>query len=107
ICAPIKPIRDRVLGNKPILVNHKLMQVPVSSWAEALFLSGMLNSAPARYVVLSYTVSTQISTHVLENVPVPEFSRKDKDHEAMVAYAEEAVRLAYSGKPGLEEAESR
>ena len=83
--APVFPI-DMESGKERVVVpNHKLMMVPVKSKEEALYLATMLNATISRYTVLSYTVATQISTHVLNNVNVPQFDETDKVHKSIAA----------------------
>jgi len=73
------------------------MIVPVESKNEALYLTAMLNSTVSRYTVLSYTITTQISTHVLEHVGVPQFDASNQDHTAIVRAAKRAAKSAEQG----------
>ncbi len=93
IVAPLRPDEQ----GKPLIPNHKLMVVPVGSWDEALYLAGILSASLFRYAVLSYAVSTQISTHVLEHLQVPRYSDSDSKHLAVVAAAAAAFAGADSG----------
>ena len=61
--------------------DHRLMIVALDETAEAHYLCGALNSAPCDLMVRSYTVSTQISTHVLDNVAIPKFDPGDEAHQ--------------------------
>jgi hypothetical protein len=65
----------------------------------------MLNSTVSRYTVLSYTITTQISTHVLEHIGVPQFDPSNEDHSAIVEIAESAVIAAEQGS-GLEKVDN-
>ena len=38
-----------------------------------IFYAACLNSAPARFLIQSYAIEVQVSTHVLAHVRVPEF----------------------------------
>jgi hypothetical protein len=51
----------------------------------------------SRYTVLSYTITTQISTHVLEHIGVPQFEASNSDHAAIVEIAKKAVKAAEKG----------
>ena len=66
--------------DKPIVPDHKLMLVSCSNEVEAHFLVGMLNSSPSMLAICSYVLSTSTSTHVLNNIAVPEFEKTDPDH---------------------------
>jgi hypothetical protein len=87
--------------DKVIIPNHKLMIIPVSSKKEALFVAGMLNSTVSRYTVLSYTITTQISTHVLNNIKVPQFDSEDSAHIAVVDIAKKCVKAAADGASAI------
>lgn len=94
IAAPVKRFDHPDLGKNRVMCNHKLMQVPVSSWDEALYLSGMLNSTISRYTVLAYTVSTQMSTHILNNVQVPRYKSSDKNHQKIVSLSRQCRKAS-------------
>jgi hypothetical protein len=74
----------QTINSKQILPDHKLMQVPLNNENEAFFLVALLNSSPCRLVVQSYVISTQTSTHILENVSIPKFSPQKKSHLQLV-----------------------
>ena len=57
----------------------------------------MLNSTVSRYTVLSYTITTQISTHVLEHIGVPQFDSSNAEHSAVVEIAKKAAKAAEEG----------
>lgn len=106
IVAPVLPLADGNGQERIVVPNHKLMMVPVGSEAEALFLAAMLGSTIARFTVLSYTIATQISTHVLNHVGVPQYDGNSAAHGAIVNAARRAVGLAQSDDhDGLNEAE--
>lgn len=68
---------------KPVVADHKLVLVAVESKHEAHYLCAILNSAPARFFVESYCVSTQFSTHIFENLSLPKYSSKEKSHKEL------------------------
>lgn len=81
-------------SRRPIpLPNHKVMLAACASSDEAHFICGLLNSVPARTFISAYTVETQISTHVLANVHVPQFDKSRPAHMA-VAKASKAAHEA-------------
>jgi hypothetical protein len=57
----------------PFVADHKLIVVECSSSDEAHFLAACLNSSPARFLIQSYAIEVQVSTHVLSHVSVPEY----------------------------------
>lgn len=56
------------------VADHKLIVVECTSDDEAHFLCACLNSAPARFLIQSYAIEIQVSTHVLSHVAVPDFN---------------------------------
>lgn len=97
IVAPVFPVKDANGNERAVIPNHKLMIVPVESKREALYLAAMLNSTMSRYTVLSYTITTQISTHVLEHIGVPQFDSSNAEHSAVVEIAKKAAKAAEEG----------
>jgi len=83
---------------KPIVPDCKLMMCAVASDREAYYLGAILNSAPANFVVKSYTVSTQISTHVLDNINIPKFSNGNRVHARLADLSLAAHKAAASGE---------
>ena len=57
----------------PLIADAKLIVVECSSSDEAHFLAACLNSSPARFVIPSYVIEVQVSTHVLSHVRVPDY----------------------------------
>jgi Eco57I restriction-modification methylase len=94
--APVFPVGSGNGSERTVVPNHKLMMVPVKSKNEALYLAAMLNATISRYTVLSYTVATQISTHVLNNVNVPQYDETNKLHKSIAALGSRAVLAANS-----------
>jgi hypothetical protein len=71
---------DSSPSNKIVIPDHKLMFVPCDSNVEAHFLASILNSSLVRLVVMSYTIETAMSTHILEHVRVPKFNPNNRNH---------------------------
>ena len=63
-----------VLHDNVMIADAKLIVVECSSSDEAHFLAACLNSSPARFLIQSYAIEVQISTHVLSHVAVPAFN---------------------------------
>lgn len=57
----------------PFIADAKLIVVECSSSDEAHFLAACLNSSPARFLIQSYVIEVQVSTHVLSHVRIPDY----------------------------------
>jgi methylase of polypeptide subunit release factors len=68
------------IKNNEVIPDHKLMMVPFENKEPAHYLCAILNSSIARFVVKTYTVSTQISTHIFEYIKMPKFDENNKIH---------------------------
>ena len=79
---------------KNIIPDHKLMLVPFENDIEAYYLSALLNTKIAQFVVKSYVISTSTSTHILKNIRVPKFQSKDANHVKLANLSKEAHSLA-------------
>jgi hypothetical protein len=83
-------VADSVLPNgkhKVVLPDHKLSIIPCGSAEEADFVAGFINSDIVNLIVRSYAVATGISTHILERVPLPRFSKINAQHVAIANLA--------------------
>ena len=90
--------RAEVEGDsKAVIPDHKLMFVPVTSEAEAHYVCALLNSAVTVFLVKSYGIETQTSTHVLEHVRLPRFNAHDKQHARLSKLSQQAHELAAKG----------
>ncbi len=79
--------------SKVVIPDHKLMFVPLRDNQEAHYVCALLNSAVSTFVVKSYAIETQTSTHVLEHVRLPQFDAKDKRHQRLAELSDEAHAL--------------
>jgi hypothetical protein len=85
-------------GEQKIVVpDHKLFVIPCATEAEAQFVCGFFNSSIASYIISSYAISTGISTHVLERLPIPRFDATIKSHRAIVDWARKCHEATLSG----------
>jgi hypothetical protein len=82
---------------KSLLPDHKLMTVVCDSKEESYYLSGVLGSSPCRMLVSSYTISVSTSTHVLINVAVPKFNKKDKIQVLLAELSQQCHMAAAKG----------
>jgi hypothetical protein len=73
-CAVISKTQDANLGEKIVIPDGKLVIVPFESKDEAHYVCGLLNSSPVQLTVKNYAVSTQISTHIMDFIGIPQWS---------------------------------
>lgn len=83
-CAVVSSVEGRT-----IVPDHKLMLVPFDNLDEAHYVCAILNSSIARYVVSAYTISTQQSTHILENVRIPKYKPSADCHKELARLSKE------------------
>lgn len=68
------------LAGKPVIPDHKLMEVACFREDEADYLTALLGSSPCKLLVMSYVISTSTSTHVLEHLAIPKHDPNDRLH---------------------------
>ncbi len=71
------------LNGKTIIPDHKLMMVDIQDEIEAHYLCALLNSSITRLIVRSYTISTSQSTHILEKIKIPKFTKILEAHQEL------------------------
>ncbi|MDI6857240.1 MAG: N-6 DNA methylase [Dehalococcoidia bacterium] len=86
-----------LFDGKPVIPDHKLMLVPLDSEAEAHYVCAMLNSSPCQFVVASYVVEVQTSTHILEHVRIPAFDPHDDVHRRLAELSKQAHEETAAG----------
>jgi len=77
-CAVVSSVDGKV-----VVPDHKLMLVPFQQEDEAHFVCALLGSSITRFVVQAYTISTQQSTHILDNIKIPQYNPKDDTHKEL------------------------
>ncbi len=77
-CAVVSSSKGKI-----IVPDHKLMLVPFEDENEAHYVCAILNSTPARFIVLSYAINIQLGPHLLENVKVPKYDSKNETHKEL------------------------
>ncbi len=78
--AVIEPIKNELFTNTTVVPNEKLMIVEVTSLEEAHYIASVLNSTFCRLLVASYVIETAISTHILNEINIPQFEPKNHLH---------------------------
>lgn len=92
--AVMGPMHNEILGQKIVIPDHRLMIIPFENRDEAHYVAAVLNSSIARLIVMSYTIETAISTHVIKNVYVPKFSSKKPLHKKLSELSIKAHKIA-------------
>lgn len=90
----IESTADNNLGVRTPIADHRVMQIPVFDVTEAHYIASILNSSITQLIVSSYTIETAISTHVLENVRIPEFNPSEPTHFKLSELSKTAHSLA-------------
>ncbi len=70
-------------NNKVIIPDHKLMLCPFEDELEANYLCACLSSSISQFIVKSYTIETQIATHVLRYIKIPQFNTDNQIHQQL------------------------
>lgn len=65
---------DRHLGERMVIADGKLVIVPFQERDAAYYVCALLNSSMVQLAVKNYAVSTQISTHIMEYISIPQWS---------------------------------
>lgn len=67
-----------------IIPDCKLMLVPFDNEKEAYFVAAMLNSTPARFLVKSFAIGTQLAPYILNNLKILKYMPKNNNHVEIV-----------------------
>jgi len=76
----ISKANDNFLNNKIIIPNEKVIFIPFDDKEEAYFVCGFLSSTLIRELINSFISKIQISPSTIENINVPKFDSKNKQH---------------------------
>jgi len=95
-CAVISTAK---VGNqeKIIVPDHKLMLVPFDGKSEAHFVTACLNSLICRFLVMAYAVSTQQSTHILNNIAIPQYDQSNHIHQDLSRLSQQCHEKTAAG----------
>ncbi len=83
--------------SKYIIPDHKLMLVSFDNDIEAHYFCSVINSAIARYVVISYAIEIQMNPHILNNLSIPIFDADNRIHLSLANLSKQAHSLAQQG----------
>ncbi|MBM4033460.1 MAG: SAM-dependent DNA methyltransferase [Planctomycetes bacterium] len=70
-------------GPKPVIPDHHVMYVPLARKGEAHYLCALLNSAPARLAIASFTIATGMMTHLLAHLAIAPYDDRNPAHRAL------------------------
>ena len=93
---------------KLVIPDHKLVIVPCKTKDEAHYVCALINSAPFERFAMAYSVGTQISTHLLTNIAIPNFDTSSSNHRTLATLSircHEAASLGEDGEVSRLEAE--
>lgn len=82
---------------KPVIPNHKLMMLPLTDENEANFVCACMNNSPANFIVKSYSIEIQISTHVLRYIKVPRYDSLNPTHRQLASLSQQAHAATAAG----------
>jgi hypothetical protein len=91
VCGP-----STVEKRKPPLPDHTNVSVPCRSGAEAHYVAALLNSTPAQVAIASYIV-LHPSPHIMQNIAIPEFEKREKYHSILVTLSRQCHKAAAEG----------
>jgi hypothetical protein len=77
-----------------VVPDHKLMLVGCYGEQEAHYLAAMLSSSPVLLAVWAYAISIQQTTHILNNINVPDFDTDHTTHIRLAFLSQRAHELA-------------
>jgi SAM-dependent methyltransferase len=92
--AVIGPWNDRILKEKVVVPDHKLMFVPCAQIDEAHYVASVLNSSIAQLAVTSYTIETMMDTHITNHVYIPRFDAENGVHRRLSELSRRAHEIA-------------
>jgi len=82
------------IDGRPAVPDHTVILIPTDDPEEAYYIAGVLNSAPARAVIASYTIDLRQETHILKYVKIPRFDPGNPIHARIAGLSKRAHELA-------------
>ncbi len=80
ISAVIKEVNDKHLGRKTLIPNEKIIYIGLDNQEEAYYVCGVLSSSRIITLIENFTINTQLSPGILNNISIKEFDKKNKLH---------------------------
>lgn len=91
-CAVVSSVNGKV-----VVPDHKLMLVPFKIEDEAHYVCALLASTVSRFLVQAYTISTQQSTHILDNIKIPKYEPKNELHQELSRFSKQCHEKVAAG----------
>lgn len=82
------------VNEKPIVPSHGLVIINFNNEEEAYYVSSILNSSFAQYIVASYGLEVHITTDVPKKVYIPKFDPENKLHLKLSELSKKAHEIA-------------
>jgi hypothetical protein len=95
VIAPSKVVDKR----RSVVPDHTCILVPCDDKDQAHYLSAVLNSSPVRLAIRNYIV-LHPDPHILKNVRIPPFSKRDKTHIQLAEMSQAAHTAADKEEKG-------
>lgn len=100
-CCVVSTINDRLVGEKLVVVDSKVLFVSFDSEDEANYLCAILNSSDIGDIIKSYTINTNKGIDIVNNISIPKFDSKNPDHKRLAELSKQAHE-AYRNKKARE-----
>ena len=81
--------RFKNISNTLVIPDHNVLMIPIQDKNEAHYLSGVLNSSIVSEFIKAY-ISWFYSSHILENISIPDFNYKNNTHIEIVKISKQA-----------------
>jgi hypothetical protein len=99
--AYIGPQRDPLVGEKPVVPDHKAYFVPLDDEHEAAYLTAVLNAPTIARAISAYASQLSLGVSVVEYVDTPRFDPDDDAHAALAKLGLDLTRAG--GDPARED----
>lgn len=90
--AYIGPHLDPLLGERVVILDHKLYFVPLESEEEAAYLTGLLNAPVIAHAIASYAAQLSLGVSVVEYLGIPAFDPTNPTHTGISRLAMDITR---------------
>jgi len=96
--------RDKIVGTRVVIPDHKVYFVPVRTEQEAAYLTAVLNAPTVAGAISAYAAQLSLGVSVVEYLRIPPFSPGNRTHRKLAQLATDITRRA--SDPTSEELET-